>query len=160
MRRTAPLQWQTEIIVAAPRERVWAIADDITLIPRYHPEVRHVELISGAERRAAGVRYRCTIPEGRKGNCIEEVTEYVSGSRFVTAFPEDSWGLSEQLAEFTVETVVEPVAEGTRIRLNAYYLPRSPLMKLLNLLGLRRLMARRARRMLSGVKRLAEAPAS
>jgi hypothetical protein len=155
----APLQWHTQITVAAPQERVWAIADDITLIPQYHPEVRHVELISGAERRAAGVRYRCTILEGRKGNCIEEITEYLPGSRFVTAFPEDSWGLSKQLAEFTVETVVEPVPKGTRIRLNAYYRPRTLLMKLLNPLGLRRLMARRALRMLAGVKRLAEEPA-
>src|SRR5918995_1913244 len=155
----APLQWHTEITIAAPPERVWAIADDITLIPKYHPEVRHVELISGAKRRAAGVRYRCTIPEGRRGNCIEEVTEYVPGSRFVTAFPEDSWGLSQQLTDFTVETVVEPAAEGTRVGLNAYYRPRTLLMKLLNPLGLRRLMARRAFHTLAGVKRLAKAPA-
>jgi hypothetical protein len=102
------------------------------------------------------VRYRCTIPEGRKGSCIEEITEYVPGSRFVTAFPEDTWGLSEQLADFTVETVVEPAGDGTRVRLNAYYRPRSLVMKLLNPLGLRRLMARRAHGVLAGVKRLAE----
>jgi uncharacterized protein YndB with AHSA1/START domain len=155
----APLQWHTEITIAAPPERVWAIVDDITLIPAYHPEVRHVELISGAKRRAAGVRYRCTIPEGRAGNCIEEITEYVPGSRFVTAFPEDSWGLSRQLAEFTVETVVESAPGGTRVGLNAYYRPRTLVMKLLNPLGLRRLMARRALHTLAGVKRLAEAPA-
>ena len=156
----APLQWQTQITVAAPQERVWAIADDIELIPEYHPDVRRVELISGARSRAAGVRYRCTIPGGRrKGSCIEEITEYVPGSRFVTAFPEDSWGLARQLAEFSVETVVEPAPDGTRIRLNAYYQPRTLLMKLLNPLGLRRLMARRAFRMLAGVKRLAEKPA-
>src|SRR5215471_14562292 len=155
---TAPLQWRTQITVAARQERVWAIADDITLIPQYHPEVRHVELISGAKSRAVGVRYRCTIPEGRRGTCVEEITEYVPGSRFVTGFPEDSWGLGKQLAEFTVETVVEPVPEGTRVRLNAYYRPRSLLMKLLNPLGLRRLMARRAFRVLAGVKRLAEEP--
>src|SRR5215831_12369619 len=153
-----PLQWHTQISIAAPKERVWAIADDITLIPQYHPDVRHVELISGAESRAAGVRYRCTIPEGRKGSCIEEITEYVPGSRFVTAFPEDSWGLSKQLAEFTVETVVEQAPEGTRIRLNAYYRPRTLLMKLLNPLGLRRLMARQAFRLLAGVGILAGSP--
>jgi hypothetical protein len=155
----APLQWQTQITIAAPHQRVWAIADDIALIPQYHPDVRHVELLSGAGSRAAGVRYRCTIPEGRKGSCIEEITEYVPGSRFVTAFPEDSWGMSKQLADFTVETVVEPVPEGTRIRLNAYYRPRTLFMKLINPLGLRGLMARRAFRMLTGVKRLAEKPA-
>lgn len=156
---SAPLQWHAQITVAAPQERVWAIADDITLIPQYHPEVRHVELVSGAARRAAGVRYRCTIPYGRKGHCIEEITEYGPGFRFVTAFPEDSWGLSKQFAEFTVETVVEAVPDGTRIRLNAYYRPRTFLMKLLNPLGLRRLMVERAFRMLEGVKRLAEEPA-
>jgi len=153
-----PLQWHTQISIAAPKERVWAIADDITLIPQYHPDVRRVELISGAKSRAPGVRYRCTIPEGRKGSCIEEITEYVPGSRFVTAFPEDSWGLSKQLADFTVETVVEPAPEGTRIRLNAYYRPRTLLMKLLNPLGLRRLMARHAFRMLAGARHLAEEP--
>jgi hypothetical protein len=138
------------------QERVWAIADDIRLVPQYHPDVRHVELISRAAHRAAGVRYRCTIPEGRKGYCVEEITEYVRGSRFVTAFPEDSWGLRKPHAEFTVDTVVEPVPEGTRIRLNAYYVPRTLLMKLLNPLGLRRLIAKRAFRVLAGVKRIAE----
>jgi uncharacterized protein YndB with AHSA1/START domain len=152
----APLQWHTEVTVAAPKERVWAIAEDITLIPQYHPEVRYVELISGEKRRAAGVRYRCTIPKGRKGNCIEEITEYVPGSRFVTSFPEDSWGLSKQFADFTVETVVEAVPEGTYIRMNAYYRPRTLMMKLLNQFGLRHLMARRAFGVLAGVKRLAE----
>jgi hypothetical protein len=89
---------------------------------------------------------------------VEEISEYAPGSRFVTAFPEDSWGLSEQLAEFTVETVVEPVLGGTRLRLNAYYRPRTLLMKLLNPLGLRRVMARRAFSTLAGIKRLAEEP--
>ena len=108
----APLQWPTEITIAAPHVRVWSIGDDITLVPQYHPEVRHVELISGARTRAAGARYRCTIPEGRKGRCIEKVTEYTPGSRLVTVFPEDSWALSERLAGFAVETVIEPVPRG------------------------------------------------
>jgi uncharacterized protein YndB with AHSA1/START domain len=154
----APLQWHTTTTIAAPPDRVWTIVDDITLIPTYHPEVRHVELLSGAKTRALGVRYRCTIPEGRRGNCIEEIIEYQPGSRFVTAFPEDSWGLSRHLADFTVEAVVEPAPGGTRVALNAYYRPRSLLMKLLNPLGLRRLMARRAAQTMAGIKRLAEAP--
>jgi uncharacterized protein YndB with AHSA1/START domain len=153
----APLQWHTATTIAAPPDRVWAIVDDITLIPTYHPDVRQVELLSGAKTRAVGVRYRCTIPEGRRGNCIEEIIEYEPGSRFVTAFPEDSWGLSRHLADFTVEAVVEPSPGGTRVALNAYYRPRSLLMKLLNPLGLRRLMVRRAAQTMAGIKRLAEA---
>jgi uncharacterized protein YndB with AHSA1/START domain len=156
----APLQWHTATTIAAPPARVWAIVDDLTLIPAYHPEVRHVELLSGAKTRALGVRYRCTIPEGRKGTCIEEIVAYEPGSRFVTAFPEDSWGLSRHLADFTVEAVVEPAPGGTRVALSAYYRPRSLLVKLLNPLGLRRLMARRAAQTMAGIKRLVEASRS
>jgi uncharacterized protein YndB with AHSA1/START domain len=154
----APLQWFTATTIAAAPDRVWAIVDDITLIPTYHPEVRQVDLLSGTRTRAAGVRYRCTIPEGRRGSCVEEVIEYEPGRRFVTAFPEDSWGLSKHLAEFTVEALVEPAAGGARVTLTAYYRPRSLLMKVLNPLGLRRLMARRASFVIAGIKRLAEGP--
>lgn len=82
------------------------------------------------------------------------------GSRFVTAFLEDSWGLSKRLANFTVETVVEPLSEGTRVRLNAYYQPRTVFMILLNRCGLRRLMAKQAFLVLTGIKHLAEEAAS
>jgi uncharacterized protein YndB with AHSA1/START domain len=154
----APLQWHTAITIDAAPERVWAVVDDITLIPQYHPEVRQVDLLSGARTRAAGVRYRCTIPEGRKGNCVEEITEYIPGSRFVTVFPEDTWGISEQLADFAVETIVSPAANGTTILvLKAYYQPRGLLTRLMNPIIMRRLMARRALHTIAGIKRLAEA---
>jgi hypothetical protein len=65
-----PFQWRTLATVRAPKPRVWAIVNDISLIPKYHPEVRHVDLISGQRARAVGVRYEGTIPEGRKGSCI------------------------------------------------------------------------------------------
>ena len=70
-------QWRTSVLVRAPRERVWAIVDDIALIPEYHPDVRQVDLLNGQRTRALGVRYRCTVPEGRAGSCVEEVVESV-----------------------------------------------------------------------------------
>jgi putative intracellular protease/amidase len=32
-------QWRTSVSISVPRDRVWAIVDDISLIPQYHPEV-------------------------------------------------------------------------------------------------------------------------
>lgn len=152
------LQWKTSIVVDAPRERVWAIADDISAIPSYHPEVRKVDLLSGRSTRALGVRYRCTIPEGRKGSCVEEVVGYVPGESVTTAFPEDTWGLSEMLADFVVETSLHTVAGGrTLIRLEAHYRPVGLRMKLANALFLKRVMARRSHKVLEGIKRLAAA---
>ena len=80
-------QWRASVIVAASRDRVWAVVDDISLIPSYHPEVRKVDLLSGHRTRAIGARYRCTVPDGRKGSCVEEVVGYVPGERVATAFP-------------------------------------------------------------------------
>ena len=59
-----------------------------------------MDLLSGQSTRATGVKYRCTILEGRKGSCVEEVVDYVPGERFATAFPEDTWGISEMLRGF------------------------------------------------------------
>jgi uncharacterized protein YndB with AHSA1/START domain len=150
-------QWRTSVSISVPRDRVWAIVDDISLIPQYHPEVRKVDLLSGRSTRAIGVKYRCTIPEGRKGSCIEEVVDYVPGQRMATAFPEDTWGISKMLADFVVETVLVPHGDHeTILVLKAYYELIGWKTKLLHALFLRRLMARKALRTIEGIKRLAE----
>jgi len=150
-------QWRTSVIIRAPRDRVWAIVDDVSLIPQYHPEVRKVDLLSGRSTRALGVKYRCTILEGRKGSCVEEVVDYVPGQRMATAFPEDTWGISKMFAGFVVETILEPHGDyETILILKAYYEPIGWKTKLLNVLFLRRVMARRALRTIEGIKRLSE----
>ncbi len=147
------------IIISASKDRVWSIVDDVSLIPRYHPEVGKVELLSGQRTRSIGVRYQCIVLEGRrKGSCIEEVTSYVPGERMTTAFPEDTWGISRMLQEFSVETVVSSRADGrTELVLNAHYKPIGWRIRLANAAFLRYVMARRARQTIEGIKRLAEA---
>jgi hypothetical protein len=151
-------QWRISLRIKASRERLWAIVDDISLIPKYHAEVGKVDLLSGQNTRAMGVKYQCTILEGRKGSCVEEVVDYVPGERFTTAFPEDTWGISKMLRDFVVESILVPQGDlETDAVLEAYYEPIGWKMRVLNVLLLRRLMARRALRTLEGVKRLAEA---
>lgn len=155
---TGRLQWQTSVRINAPRERVWGIVDDISLIPKYHPEVTRVELLSGQRARAVGVRYQCVISKGtRKGSCVEEVIDYVSGERMATAFPEDTWGISKMFDGFVVETELLPESSSqTRLVLKAYYEPIRRKTRIMNALFLRYAMARRARRTIEGIKRLAE----
>ena len=118
-----------------------------TLIPKYHPEVTRVDLLSGQGTRGLGVRYQCTVSKGRKGSCVEQVVNHIPGERTATAFPEDTWGLSEMFSDFVVETVLVPHGDGdTALVLEAYYEPIGWKTRLLNVLLLRRLMARRARR--------------
>jgi hypothetical protein len=144
--------------IRASRDRLWSIVDDLSLIPKYHAEVGKVDILSGQGARAMGVKYRCTVLEGRKGSCVEEVIDYIPGERFTTAFPEDTWGISKILRDFVVESILVPQGDfETDAVLEAYYEPIGWKMRALNVLFLRRLMARRALSTLKGVKRLAEA---
>jgi uncharacterized protein YndB with AHSA1/START domain len=150
-------QLKVGIPIAASASRVWDIIDDISLIPKYHPEVRRVDFISGKSRRGPGVRYRCVIPEGRKGTCVEEVVEYIPKRRLSTAMPEDSWGIDKMLSDFIVDTTVEPVDDFSCIlEFAAYYNPVGLWNRILNILLLRRGFRKRSLSVMQGIKRLAE----
>jgi uncharacterized protein YndB with AHSA1/START domain len=150
-------QWKATIQIAADLRRVWEIIDDISMIPSYHPEVRKVDLISGEEKRRAGAKYRCHIPSGRRGSCVEEVVDSVPNERISTAMGEDSWGLDRMLADFIVDTTVIPHGgNSTILEFTAYYNPVGWRNRLLNALFLRRLMKRRTLGVMKGIKRLAE----
>ena len=41
-------QWTAEIVVNAPLRTVWEVANDVTLIPRYHPDVDTVNVNGNA----------------------------------------------------------------------------------------------------------------
>ena len=154
------LQWVTDVQINAHTSAVWAVIDDLSLIPRYHPEVEKVECLSGATKRAAGVAYKCIISEGpRKGWCVEKVVEYDPNRKMTVSFPEDSWGMSEMLKNFSTELTIEPtVSGGTWVKLRAYYSPRDLKTRVANVLLIRHRMRKRAHRMLQGLKQIVEEP--
>jgi hypothetical protein len=85
------------------------------------------------------------------------VVEHVPDERTATAFPEDTWGMSKMFADFVVETILLPQGEDETVLVpEAYLEPIGWKTRLLNVLFLRRLMARRALRTIDGIKRLAE----
>jgi hypothetical protein len=150
-------QWYLELAVNAKSTRVWEIIDDITLIPHYHPEVGKVNLISGQSKRAAGVKYQCTILEGRKGSCVEEVVEYIPNVKISTGMVENTWGMNKMLADFVVETTIAPKnATTTILTFEAFYNPVGIFYKFINVLLLRRLMKKRSLLVMNGIKKLCE----
>ena len=152
-------QWQAEIRIKAAIDRVWEAVEDLSLIPRYHHDVRAVEYLSGSTRRAQGVSYRCVVPDGRTGWCIEKVVEHVPLRKTTVAIPEDSWGLGQNFDQFLVELTVEEEDEKTTlVRLRAFYIPRTWKAHLVNFLSLRPAMRRRALRTLEGLKVLVQKP--
>jgi uncharacterized membrane protein len=162
MAETKHLQWQAEVIVGAPLEKTWAVFDDLSLIPRYHPVVRSVELLSGMSRRASGVEYKCIVPTGsRRGWCIEKVIDHVPLRSSTVAFTDDSWGLSKLVSDFVTEVSVERSGGAmTRVVLRGFYTPKGWWGALLNALFIRRNMRTRAADTLQGAKQLLESTPS
>ena len=153
------LQWEVKVSINAPVEKVWDATQDISLIPTYHPEVEKVELLSGNVERAPGVEYKCIIPEGRprSGSCVEKVIENVKYEKTTILAVEDTWGLSEMLKEYITEVTLEKKDENTTIlHLVGYYEPIGLKVRIMNTLFLWRVMKKRGREVLMGVKDLIE----
>ena len=151
-------QSRVSIRVNASAIKVWEINDDISLIPQYHPEVGKVDLLSGQSKRAAGVKHLCSILEGRKGTCTEEVVDYIPNKKLSTAMTQDSWGLYKMLADFIVDTSLEPVDDNScYLQFEAYYNPIGLRNKILNFLILKRAFRKRSKSVMEDIKRRAEA---
>ena len=151
-------QWDLSLGIDAPVAKVWEVMDDLTLIPRYHPDVQHVEFISGTKQRAAGVAYKCVISDGRRaGWCIEETIEYEPFQHMTIAFPEDTWGMGKILEDFVTRLDIEPGPENSTIlHVLGFYRVKGLHWHVFNTLVLRRMMRRRVRRVFDNLKRFIE----
>ena len=151
-------QWTVEIVVDAPLKRVWEVANDITLIPQYHPEVDKVDLIAGQAKRSLGTKYQCNILEGRRaGSCVEEVVAYEHERMVATEMVSDTWGIDRMLSDFrVVSTVSRHTETSTILKFQAFYKPVGLKNRLLNALFLRRALRRRSLAVMNGIKRIVE----
>jgi len=151
-------QWEVKVSINAPVEKVWDATQEISLIPAYHPEVEKVELLSGNDKRAPGVEYKCIIPEGkpRSGSCVEKVIENVKYEKTVTLAVEDTWGLSKMLKEYITDVTFEKKDNATILHMLGYYEPIDLKVRIMNILFLKRIMKKRGRNVLMGVKDLVE----
>lgn len=115
-----------EVEINAPRSVVGQYVDNLTLISSFHPKVKRVDLLSGQEYRAEGVKYQCVIPKGNKEwTCIEEVTAYEKDKRMVTVSSGGSMNLEKFLGGFTSELIYTDLEEGkTLLTLRNYYSPK------------------------------------
>jgi len=153
-----PFQSKQTVAIDAPLETVWAFCEDLTKIPNFHPRVFKVDFISGKTTREAGVSYRCHLAGG-KHTCTEKDVEIVPLEKIVTVFPEDTFGISKILTDYTVETTFEKVGAGsTRVWISHYYSTKTLKAKLLHLIAKRKI-ARETQATLNAAKGLIETQA-
>lgn len=110
-----------EVTIAAPLCAVWSYAMDLSKLPEYNPRVARVEFDGGDSQRVAGGRYQCHLIGGRHC-CTEEDVEIVPMVRLITRLPFDTFGISTQLRDYTVETSLRALdARTTLVAMSHFY---------------------------------------
>ena len=128
---------------------------DLTKIPEFHPRVFKVDLLAGKAFRQAGVSYQCHL-SGGKHTCVEKDIEIVPLQKIVTVLPEDTFGVSRILSDYTVETTFQKLGDfSTKMEMSHYYSTRSLKAKLLNLIAKGKI-ARETQATLKGIKAAVE----
>ena len=146
-----PFRSKQEVIINAPLEAVWSSSMDLTKIPVFHPRVVKVDLVSGKALREAGASYKCHL-SGGKHTCIEKDIEIVPLRKIVTVLPEDTFGISKILSDYTVETTFQRVGhQSTKVEISHYYSTTTLKAKLLNLIAKGKI-ARETQPTLNGAK--------
>lgn len=154
-----PFRSKQEVIINAPLEAVWSFSMDLTKIPVFHPRVVKVDLLSGKALREPGVSYKCHL-SGGKHTCTEKDIEIIPFRKIVTVLPEDTFGISKILSDYTVETMFQKVGHrSTKVEISHYYSTTSLKAKLLNLIAKGK-MARDTQAMLNAAKIAIEAACS
>ena len=151
-----PFRSRQEVIIHAPLEEVWAFGMDLTRIPEYHPRVFKVDLMEGRKSRGAGVSYRCHL-SGGKHTCVEKDIEIVPLEKIVTVLPEDTFGITRILSDYTVETTFQKLGDSsTKVEISHYYSTPTLKARLLNL-AVRGKIARETHATLTAIKAAVEA---
>ena len=154
-----PFRSKQEITIDAPLEFVWSFTMDLTKIPAFHPRVSKVDLIDGRAFREPGASYRCHLAGG-KHTCVEKDVEIVPFEKIVTVLPEDTFGISRILENYTVETLFQKLGgASTKVEICHYYSTKTLKAKLLNLVA-RGKLARETQAMLHAAKAAIEAASS
>jgi hypothetical protein len=152
-----PFRSKQEVIIDAPLEAVWSFTMDLTKIPEFHPRVVKVDLIDGKAVREAGVSYRCHL-SGGKHSCVERDIEILPLQKIVTVLPEDTFGISRILRDYTVETTFHKFGDAsTKVEICHYYSTTSLKAKLVHLVAKGRI-ARETQATLNGAKAAIEHP--
>lgn len=108
---------------------------DLRKIPEFHPRVLKVDLIDEKAIREPGVSYQCHLVGG-KHTCIEKDIEIVPFEKIVTVMPEDTFGISKILIDYTVETTFRKLGDAsTKVEISHYYSTTSLKAKLFNLIA-------------------------
>jgi uncharacterized protein YndB with AHSA1/START domain len=150
-------QLQRSLGIRAPRDVVWAILEDSTLLPSWVPAVDEVHRCAPGAESVGSVR-ECRVNfAGRAGTIVERCVELVPNSFAAYVVDDDSLGFNRMFADYGFTIALDAAEVGRcTVRMDTYYTPRTIVTSVLNALFMRRRFANTADEILHGLAELAE----
>jgi len=148
------LQARNETIINAPLKRVWALITDINVLPKVNPGV----ITATGTMDKQGATRTCEMSNnGRKGTMTERLAELVHEKKTVWVIENDSMGMGKMLKDPRFCFYLEKVDDTkTRLINESYYQPATIMMKIMNVVMMKRKMGQIQEQILSNIKKLAE----
>lgn len=148
------LQARNEAIINAPVRDVWAIITDIQLLQKVNPGV----IKASGRMDKQGETRTCEMNNGgRIGTMTEVLIELVPEKKTVWAIKNDTMGMSKMLKDTSFCFYLEKIDENkTKIVNESYYQPANLLVKLMNVLMMKRKMRQIQGQILNNIKSIAE----
>lgn len=150
-------QLTRQIAIDAPRDRIWALVADSSLLPKWAPPVKAVTA-QGEGPEGVGATRVCQVEfGGREGTMTERCVAFEPPFRAGYVVDDDSLGFARMFADYGFTITLEEGSDGSStVRTDTYYTPRNRLFAAMNHLIMRRRFARTVDGMLSGLKRSSE----
>lgn len=148
------LQARNEAIINAPISSIWAIITDINLLQKVNPGVIKA---SGRMDKQGETRTCEMNNRGRKGTMTEKLVELVPEKRTVWAIESDTMGMGKMLKDPRFCFHLEKLDDTkTKIINESYYEPANLMVRIMNVLMMKRKMGQIQGQILSNIKSIAE----
>ncbi len=146
------LEGSNEILVDSRPERIWAVLEDSTLLPRWAPMVKST---TGKTERVGSVRTCLVEWEGRQDQVMERCVEAIPNKSI--AWVMERGMMKKMFSSIRFGFVLEPRgAMATSLQLHFQYEPRNLLGRLMYALMMKRKLEQMRRSLLRNIKDLAE----
>jgi hypothetical protein len=148
------LQARNEAIITAPVSRVWTIITDINVLHKINPGV--IKATGRMDKQ--GETRTCEMDNrGKRGSMTEKLIELVPEKKTVWAIESDTMGMGKMLIDPRFCFYLERIGENeTKIINESYYLPANLMVKIMNVLMMKKKMSEIQAQILSNIKTLAE----
>ena len=128
----APLQLDQRIIIKAPKEKVWEIFNDQSLLPKWTQDVQ----ISHFEKKMSSpgqLRRNECIVNGKKGTIETRCVAMFGTDRAEFCVEKDSFGMTKMLVDMSFAAEFRKISDSkTEFYMLSHYSPKNFLLTLLN----------------------------